>query len=190
MLENIDYGSAILSIDEYLSLHKGLIKYEDPQLPAHRLELKALEKRLRYLDELYERYQKAKKDFESKEEKFHRQRKKAKKAKEKFDQQPENGEYEEARHNFEEFRSGYDDIRQKEQDRLELSEEEKIGLKNLYREAGKLCHPDIVPEEVRAKTTEIMQRLNEAYTKHDLESLRKILESLKSGAFLTPASET
>lgn len=275
MLENIDYVSAILSIDEYLSLHKGLIKYEDPQLQALRLELKALEKRLQYLDEvkreyievidefntqynlrlgsliqeilslkekllrrilkkkrrafeaeknkyehikkeydelkrkkrriedeledldefddaydeLYERYQKAKKDFESKEEEFHRQRKKAKKAKKKFDQEAENEEYEEARHNFEEFQSEYEDVREREQNRFELSEEEKIELKKLYREAGKLCHPDIVPEEVRAKATEIMQRLNEAYTKHDLESIRKILESLENGAFLKPASD-
>lgn len=55
---------------------------------------------------------------------------------------------------------------------IKLNDDEKIEIKKLYKKAARLCHPDIVPIELKEKAHELMQLLNEAYSKRYSKSKR------------------
>ena len=55
-LKNLDYGSAALDIEAYLSRYSGVIVYEDKEVQGLKLELKSLEKKLQTLSELKREY--------------------------------------------------------------------------------------------------------------------------------------
>ena len=55
-LENLDYGSAALDIETYLSRYSGIIIYKDKEVQGLKLELKSLEKKLQTLSELKREY--------------------------------------------------------------------------------------------------------------------------------------
>jgi len=97
-------------------------------------------------------------------------------------------EYEEFKEYFQEFNELNEDLLK--EDREELDEEEKKELKKLFRKASKLCHPDIVYDELRGKATEIMKDLNDAYSKRDIKRVKEILLALKSGDDFKVASDT
>lgn len=50
-IENYDYSSAIVDIENYIAKHSGVVVYEDKELKALKLELKVLENRLQELSE-------------------------------------------------------------------------------------------------------------------------------------------
>ena len=54
-------------------------------------------------------------------------------------------------------------------------------LKDLFREAAKVVHPDrAVDDDDRSRREELMRRLNEAYSSGDADTIRKILEEWES----------
>lgn len=71
----------------------------------------------------------------------------------------------------------------------DLSEEELKTLKQLYRKACKLCHPDLMPEALQAKAHEMMSQVNLAREQGDLATLRELVEQLEQGE-LQSLSET
>jgi chromosome segregation ATPase len=139
-------------------------------------------------DELYEELQELKVELEAKEQEVNQKRKKAKEAKEEFEDDEVTKEYEESQEDYEEFSDEYENV--KKQDRFELNEEEKAELKKLFRKASKLCHPDIVADELKEQATAIMQQLNDAYSKKDLKKVKEILANLESGKSFDIASDT
>src|SRR5690606_24651038 len=64
-----------------------------------------------------------------------------------------------------------------------LSGDDQADLKSCYYKASKLCHPDLVSEELKDKATEIQASLNEAYQKNDLQQVKQILFNLEHGTF-------
>ena len=71
-----------------------------------------------------------------------------------------------------------------------LTDREKQQLKTIYRKASRLCHPDKLVEEAKAKGEGIFKALNEAYRNQDLERLQGILHDLEvENTYLIPASE-
>lgn len=66
-----------------------------------------------------------------------------------------------------------------------LSTEESQSLKKMYRQASKLCHPDIVVEEFREEAQAIFMDLDKAYKEQNLENIQEILSNLKKGIFRT-----
>jgi hypothetical protein len=139
-------------------------------------------------DELYEELQELKVELEAKEQEVNQKRKKAKEAKEEFEDDDVTKEYEESEEDYEEFSNEYESV--KKQDRFELNEEEKAELKKLFRKASKLCHPDIVADELKEQATAIMQQLNDAYSKKDLKKVKEILYNLENGITFDIASDT
>lgn len=91
-------------------------------------------------------------------------------------------EYEEVKSQYEEYTNDYEQIQEAHKDIFTLNENEKVELKKLYKKAARLCHPDIVPDELKEKAHELMQELNHAYSKKDLKNVQKILASLESGS--------
>ncbi|WP_415396256.1 hypothetical protein [Sulfurimonas sp. CS5] len=174
------------------------IKYEYESLKMERDSLKSQkkdkEKELEDMDEfddgydeLYEELQELKNVLENKEEELNKKRKETKQAKEEFEEDEATQEYEDIKRDSEEFSKEYEEVQKEE--RLEISDEEKKELKILFRKASKLCHPDIVSDELKEQANEIMQRLNEANSKRDINAVRKILAALESGNGFIVASD-
>ncbi|MBU0626814.1 hypothetical protein KKH82_05355, partial [Patescibacteria group bacterium] len=139
-------------------------------------------------DEIYEELQELKEELNKKEQELNEKRKEAKKAKEELEDDPARQEYEDAENDYEEFCNDYTEVLNKK--RYELTDEEKIELKQLYRKAVKLCHPDIVTDELKVQAKTIIQKLNDAYAERDLLKVKEILLSLESGESFGIVSDT
>ncbi|WP_041963249.1 hypothetical protein [Sulfurospirillum cavolei] len=173
--------------DDYEELKQSILK--------KRAQKKSLEEALEELnpledayDELYEKLQSLKEELDADEEVLNEKRKEVKEAKQEFDEDPDTQEYEEAKRAYEEFSGEYEE---KLKDiPLELSENEKEELKKLYRQASRLCHPDIVADELKVQAHEMMQKLNDAYSKKDLAKIKEILFALENGTGFIIASDS
>lgn len=197
-LNDNDFGTAIVELEEYIKKFSGVVVYEDKEIQGLKLELKVLEAKLQKLSSI-------KSDYLHDINEFNTQynlklgeiiSKILEKEKEivgkQVQENPEDEElkeaYEEASSNYEEFSHDYQDVVNEE--RYELSVEEEKELKKLFRKAARLCHPDIVAEELREQAKKIIQKLNDAYAKKDLEVVKEILYSLENGLSFDVASDT
>ncbi len=198
-----DYETVILEINAYLKVFSGIILYEDREL---QLELKVLEEKLQNLSTQKDEYLNDINEFNVEYhlhfgELIHKILRleeeillaSLKKMQENFETSTEEysslkEEYIEIKLDSEEFDAEYEEIMR--EDRKELDEEEKTELKRLFKKASKLCHPDIVSGELREKATEIMQELNDANSKRDINKIKEILFSLESGNDFKVFSDT
>lgn len=139
-------------------------------------------------DEIYEEFQKTKEKYDEKSEEFNDLKEEFEELNEEFENDPDNQEYKEAQNDYDEFSDEYEEIINKE--RFELNEDERIELKKAYRNASKLCHPDIVPDELKVQALKLMQELNEAYGKKDLKKVKEILTMLENGNGFEVASDS
>ncbi|EHM2229982.1 DnaJ family molecular chaperone [Salmonella bongori] len=62
-----------------------------------------------------------------------------------------------------------------------LSADERSELKRLWRQASRLCHPDVVADELKEKAHQMMVQLNKARQNADLVTIRTLLTQLQSG---------
>lgn len=62
-----------------------------------------------------------------------------------------------------------------------LSSAERHALKEMFRRASKLCHPDLVPSEFKAEANVIFIELKTAYEEHNLQRVEEILHLLERG---------
>jgi len=187
------------SVDEKASL----FEQEKQAYDTLKAELKELERQLQTLkesldaldafddryEEVYQQYQTLQEAYREKEQALHAQRQKAKEAKQEFEECVKESGYDEIKTEFEEFFKEYEHIKEEVKQRFELSEEEQKELKTLYRKASRMCHPDLVVDELKAQAITIMQALNDAYTKRDLQTVKSIWERLQSGLAFDVASE-
>ena len=139
-------------------------------------------------DELYEELQELKDTLDEKEQELNEKRKETKNAKEAFEEDDVTQEYEEVKQDSEEFSREYEEV--KKEERPELSAEEKKELKKLFRKASRICHPDIVADELKEQAHDMMSQLNDAYSKHDIVRIQEILLSLENGTGFNIASDT
>ena len=86
-------------------------------------------------------------------------------------------EAEEAEEESKGYGKGYDEFKKKPP-LPELSDEDQKLLKQLYRKASQLCHPDKVSESEREVATKIFIELKTAYEQNDLEKVKKIHDDL------------
>lgn len=275
-LENRNYGSIIVDIENYISRFTGVVAYIDLEVQGLKLELKSLESKLRTLSEekqeylnemdefnkeynihlgaiienilnlkreilykktikqqkLKEKYQEDKQTFEESKESIdelkstieqlqealenidetdeqyqeiknsydelleelekleydlHSQEEKLNKSREQIEDETVFEEFKEAKKTYEEYNREYEQI--KDENSVVLSEDEKKELKILWKNASKLCHPDIVADQFKEKATEIMQALNDAYSKKDINKIKEILHNLENGTTFEVASD-
>ena len=136
-------------------------------------------------NELYEKIEALKEELNVAEEALNQKYQKVEKD---FDEDPDIQEYEETKRMYEEFR---DDFQEKLNAKLfDLGESEKKELKQLYRQASRLCHPDIVADELKTQAHEMMQKLNDAYSKKDLVTVKEILFALQHDTGFSFASNS
>ena len=139
-------------------------------------------------DEIYEELQAIKEELDKREKELNEKRKETKQAKEEFEEDETTQEYEEVKRDSEEFSKEHEEV--KKEERFDISEEEKKELKKLFRQASRLCHPDLVTDELKEQAHDMMQKLNEAYSKHDIQAVKTMLISLESGNGFDVASDT
>jgi hypothetical protein len=181
--------------------YKGVALYEDPEIQGLKVELKILEKDLQDLSEKKNEYLHLINEFNAqsnlrlgkliqeilrlrKELSFEEMKNKVDNNKE-FEEAAK--QYKQTKQDYEEFSEDYTE--QLKEMPLELTEDEARELKQAYRKAGKLCHPDVVIDDVKEKAEEVFKILNDAYAKNDLETVNKILKDLESGYIFAKSSD-
>ena len=166
--------------DEYVEI-KDVVK-------EMKTMLNELEEELEELDEFDDEYEKAYKEYKDikeelleKEDELDEKREEAKEAKESLKDDPVFEEYEEAKNDYKEFNQEYKEAKEKQKNSFNLDEDEKKELKTAFRKASKLCHPDIVTDELKEQAEELMKELNDAYSTKNLKRVKEILFSLENG---------
>ena len=61
------------------------------------------------------------------------------------------------------------------------NEELQTNLKQVFREAVKLCHPDKVADEHKSKALKVFDAIKKAYNANNLSLMIQLLEDIKSG---------
>ena len=85
--------------------------------------------------------------------------------------------FEKAKNDHEEFKKSSEFTRR--QVYKQLSKEKKKQLQLLFRKASKLCHPDVVNEDVKEQAEILFTQLNNAYYMNDLHKVREIYDLLQ-----------
>ena len=181
------YGKAIVAIDEFINANNQLAFYIDPEVEALRFEAKGLEKQIQELSNEKAELDKLIHEFSVR----HNQElgelilKILQYRKQQFKDTPQQ---EETTKDYEEFYNDYQTT--KDEKVAILTEDEQKEIKEKYRKASKLCHPDVVDEAQKEMAHKIFMELNEAYEKNDLQRVTEILESLQQGKAFTSKADT
>ena len=186
-LQKKSYGIAVKEIEIFINKNNQVAIYVDPEIEALRFEAKALEFEIQQrsdekveLDKLvYEfsvRHNKELGELIIKILKYRKEKSKGTK------QQAE------AEKDYENFYSNFEAI--KKEKIADLTKEELKELKDKYRKASKLCHPDVVEESQKETAHKIFTELNAAYARNDLKRVSEILESLQQGKIFTSKADT
>ena len=92
--------------------------------------------------------------------------------------------FEDVSRDFEEFQRDQEVQKESsERTRWDLTEDEQVELKRLFRQGSKRCHPDLVPPEYQAAAAQMFRELRAAYDEGNLERLRKLAERAEAGLF-------
>ena len=143
--------------------------------------LKEIDENDENYEEILRAYNDLKKELNDLEDDLINQELELKKIREDLDNDIIFKEYEEAKTSYEQFYDEYENIKEKQSDRLELKDEDIKQLKVMWKKACRLCHPDIVTDELKEKANEIMQSLNDAYSRRDINKVKQILLNLENG---------
>jgi hypothetical protein len=86
--------------------------------------------------------------------------------------------YDDAGKAFHDYQKIFDAAQKESQ--WNLTNDEEIELKDLFRKASKCCHPDMVEDELEDEAGATFHELKSAYNQNDLSRVREIWESLES----------
>jgi DnaJ domain len=187
LLEGKSYSKAMPAIEAFINQHNQVSLYIDPEMEGLKLEAKVLEVEVNQLSDEKAELEKFIHDFGVRHNnelgelilKILRFRKNKAKG------TPKEAE---AEKDFNEYSNEYEI--NKDEKNNELTEDEQKELKQKYRKASKLCHPDVVSEEQKELADKLFAELNAAYAKNDLKRVREILENLEKGNFFVSKSDS
>lgn len=188
-----EYAKAIPLIQDFIHHFNRLSLYEDPELNALKLEIKMLEIRLASLEDEKTDLEKLIRTFQIRYDQelgvlileilAKRRAKAQKEAKENPADAEKQARQAETEEDYQQYQQNYQQSKQKKL--AVLSQSESQNLKKMYRQASKLCHPDIVAEEFKAEAEEVFIHLDKAYKEQDLPKVQEILSNLQKGIFRT-----
>lgn len=186
-LEQKAYSKAMPAIETYINKHRQLTIFIDPEIEGLKLEAKSLEVELNSLSNEKADLEKLIHEFGVRHNnelgalilKILSYRKKKAKG------TPEEAE---AEKDYSDYNREYE--ASKDEKIAELTEEELKELKQKYRRASKLCHPDVVSDDQKELADKLFAELNDAYERNDLQGVREILENLEKGNFFVSKSDT
>lgn len=177
-LQNKAYSNALTEIEKYVNKHKGVTLYVDPEIEAIRFEAKSVELQIQKLNDEKSELEKLIHEYNVRhnEELGELIIKILNYRKEKYKGTAQEAE---TKKDYDDFFENYETT--KEEKIEKLTDEEKKELKEKYRKASKLCHPDVVEEEKKAEAHKIFSELSAAYERNDLKRVSEILEDLEQG---------
>jgi len=186
LLEGKSYSKAIPAIEAFINQHNQVGFYIDPEMEGLKLEAKVLEAEVNKLSDEKADLEKLIHDFGVRHNnelgelilKILRFRKSKAKG------TPKEAE---AEKDFNEYSKEYEFS--KDEKINELTEDEQKELKQKYRKASKLCHPDVVSGGQKEFADKLFAELNAAYARNDLKRVREILENLEKGNFFFSKSD-
>lgn len=183
LLNNKLYTDVIIKIDQFIKQYNQVSIYQDPRVSALKLEMRIFENRLTG-------YENQKLEMEKLIGDFQRRHtlelgtiivEILKIRKIKAEQNNNINDFENAQED-ENFYQEQVDV-EKEKEIQELSEEEKIQLKESFSKAIHLTHPDKVSEEFKESAAKTFALLKEARDRNDLEKVLEILRDLELGTY-------
>lgn len=194
-LESKLYADAVRDIEVFTNDSNRITIYEDPEIESLKIEIKKLEIEVSSLSDEIAETEKLIHDFgvrHSRElgeliSKILRYRK-VNAEKKKEESESSRKEFEEAEADYENYRKQYD--ASKLEELFELTLEEQKEIKSLYRKASKMCHPDVVADELKENAEVVFRELQKAYEKNDLKKVREIFEMLSKGEMFINKSES
>ncbi len=187
-----EYSNAVNAIQEFTRKYKQIAIYNDPMVPALQLEIRGLEFQVSSLEDEKTDIEKLISGYQSEYniqlgdliKKILFLKKQL--AKYDVDQDIENEEkqkeYDEASNDYDDFSKAHEE-NLKEPKPFELNEEKLKELKQNYRKATKLCHPDKVTDEQKEQAQRVFTELKTAYDNNDLEKVNAMLANLEKGIF-------
>lgn len=186
LLEGKSYSKAVPAIEAFINQHHQVTIYIDPELEALKLEAKVLEKEVNDLSDEKADLEKLIHEFGVRHNielgelilKILSFRKKKAKG------TPRQAE---AEKDYNDYSQEYE-ISKNEKITV-LTDEEQKEIKQKYRKASKLCHPDVVSDEQKELADKLFAELSAAYERNDLQKVREILESLERGDFFVSKSD-
>ena len=179
-LKNQSYHQAVQLIDQFVQKNKQIAVFVDAELMALQFEIRKLEYQLLAYDTEKTELEKLLADFhhahtvalgECIERLLFLKKQLA----------TSEAEYQEAEQDEQTYHEQAKQERAREV--IELSSDEKKTLKQTYRKASQLCHPDRVRGDMKDRAQEIFVELNRAYEKNDLQAVQDILTQLQQGIF-------
>lgn len=186
-LKEKSYSKAAITIEQFINQHNNLFIFIDPEIDGLKLEAKSLEAKLNKLSE-------EKADLEKLIHEFGVRHNKElgelilKILKYRKNKAKGTSEEKEAEEDYKNYSQEFEVS--KNEKVADLTEEELIEIKKKYRQASKLCHPDVVSEDQKELADKLFTELNKAYEQNDLKKVTEILENLKKGNFFVSKSDT
>jgi len=181
------YGKATSLIEKYINGYNKLTAFIDPEIEALRFEAKTIERQIQGLTNEKSVLDKLIHEFSVRHNqelgdlilKILTYRK---------EQSKDTPEFKEAEKDYNDFYSNYETS--KDEKITILTIEEQKELKDKYRKATKLCHPDVVDKEQQEAAHKIFIELNDAYQRNDLKKVSEILYKLQHGKAFTSRADT
>ncbi len=188
------YSDVVRKIETFINQNQKVILYQDAEVEALKIEIKKLEIEVSSASDEVIETEKLIHDFSIRHSRELGEivskilnLRKTKLEHEQDGSKEKKKEYEEAKSDYESYSKQYEESKLNNQ--FELTEEEKQELKLKYRKATKLCHPDVVTDELKEHAEIVFRELQEAYEKNDLKKVREILAMLEKGDMFIPKSE-
>ncbi|WJD49778.1 MULTISPECIES: DNA repair protein [unclassified Enterobacter] len=97
------------------------------------------------------------------------------------EEEPARQACDEANDEYEKYREQQHDAEIRFRKGRQLSEEDQSELKRLWRQASKLCHPDLVADELKDEANAMMVQLNQAKHRGDVKAIRSLVARLHQG---------
>lgn len=187
-IQNDNFSDSVKKIQNFLYINQQLSVWVDPEVSALKLEIKILENQLNaYTNEKVE-LEKILSDFQHRHtielgdiilEILRLQKLKVREDEEL---------YKEAENEENQY---YEQVEtEKEKHLYELTIEEKAEIKNKFRKASFLCHPDKVSDEFADTAKQIFIDLKNAYESNNLTRVSEIFENLEKGYSFKSKSDT
>ena len=183
LTEKGKYQESVIKLNILLSRLRQISTWQDPEVPALQLEIKSLEWQLASLED-------EKADIEKQVYVFNIRHNlelgelissilRLKKQLASLEQNQE--KINETEKDYEEYQQNYEESKTKKLNNLTLDEQKT--LKDKYRQATKLCHPDKVPDEQKKLAEQTFIELHTAFQSNDLEAVSRILSNLEQNIF-------
>jgi hypothetical protein len=191
------YSEAVVLITDYLHQQTRLATAIDYELFALRLEVRSLEVQVGSLQDELTDIEKIICSFEVR----YRQEvgellarlllQQREKARQEAEAEPQNETKQQA---YKQAQQDYEQYQQHEATKkirqITLNEPDLQTLKSAYRQASKMCHPDLVADEYKAEAEQVFIALDLAYKEQDLPTVQRILANLQQGHFKSQATAT